>query len=180
MKSASVSLLVVVLLGVVAVAHSGCGVTKDGDDSGSTNAATTDAGNTQQSSSSGTVNTDAGLPDGGNQARSVVKLHVPSGFTGTTRKLMIVTSMTRPMFGPPAAKLLEQSNPVFAPEETKEFNIDTSRINGTFYLVAVLYMENGGSYAPQSGVDYQAYSADKITFTGDVTDHGTMNLELAN
>ncbi len=121
---------------------------------------------------------DAAAPDAA--ARSRLELAVPAGFTGTTRRLLVVLSRTMPLAGPPAGILLSEDAPVLSAGGVRTLQLDTSATQGgPFYIVAVLFMQGGGQQAPMAGVDYAGYSTRTFTFAGAAQELGRVDLALA-
>jgi hypothetical protein len=106
-------------------------------------------------------------------------LHVPADFAGTTRELDVIVSSNVPVAGPPAGILYQEENPTLTAGEALTVHGDATGIDGSYYVVVVLYMQGGGQFTPTNGVDYETQSPTKVTFAGAAVDIGTMNLELA-
>ncbi|MCE9573071.1 MAG: hypothetical protein K8W52_07935 [Deltaproteobacteria bacterium] len=111
---------------------------------------------------------------------STVALTVPAGYSGTARQLDVVAVKHVPVAGPPDSILFLENNPVITAGGTISPALDTSALDGDFYVVVVLYQVGGGTFTPKSGVDYVAQTATAIHFTsGQVQDLGTLPLVLA-
>ncbi len=111
---------------------------------------------------------------------TAVALTVPAGYAGTARQLVVIAVKQVPVAGPPDSILFLENNPAITAGGTITPALDTSALDGDFYVVAVLYQVGGGQFTPKSGVDYVAQTATAIHFTrGEVQDLGTLPLALA-
>jgi len=106
-------------------------------------------------------------------------LTVPASFTGTTRELDVVVTPTLPIAGPPAGILYQAESPVLTAGQSLTIHGDATGISGSYYVVAVLYMQGGGEFSPTPGKDYEAQSSSTAKFDGAAIDLGTMALTLA-
>jgi hypothetical protein len=138
-------------------------------------ASSTDASSRHDSGDAATPVEAASAP--ANDAKLV--LNIPSSFTGTTRELDVIVSSAVPVAGPPAGILYQKENPTLTAGEALTIDGDATGIDGSYYVVVVLYMQGGGQFTPTSGVDYETQSTAKITFSGSAVDLGTMSLQLA-
>jgi hypothetical protein len=121
---------------------------------------------------------DATRPDA--MPTSHVALKVPATYTGTARELVVVAVKHVPVAGPPDSILFLQNTPAITAGGTVEPPLDTSALDGDFYVVAVLYQDGGGQFSPKSGVDFVAQTAAAVHFIpGQVADLGTLSLTLA-
>lgn len=111
---------------------------------------------------------------------SSVALTVPAIYSGTPKQLVVIAVKHVPVSGPPDSILFLENNPAITAGATLTPALDTSALDGDFYVVAVLYQVGGGPFSPKSGVDYVAQTAAAIHFTsGQVQDLGTLPLVLA-
>jgi hypothetical protein len=110
------------------------------------------------------------------------KIKVPTSLSGTPRQIIVAAFDNLPLAGPPAVlpAFLQKDVPELKAGE--EIEIDTpTTADGDYYVVAILYMQGGGTLGPpKPGVDYQAATAQRVTFTpGETLDIGTLELALA-
>ncbi len=113
----------------------------------------------------------------GNDAQLV--LTIPANFTGTTRELDVVVTPTLPIAGPPAGILYQAESPVVTAGQSLTIHGDATGISGSYYVVAILYMQGGGQFSPTPGKDYEAQSSATMKFDGKAIDLGTLSLSIA-
>lgn len=178
MKSRRLVIIFLTLLAILTPGQVACG--SSGDDRGDARIAQDAGGISQSSSSTSTGAYDAGLPDSGGIPMTV-RLHVPDNYSGTIRNLWIVTSSAKPaLMGTMVSVLYENNVPAFTAGETKQFAFTAGSVDGSYYVLAVLNMNNDdGTNLAMPGVDYEGYSSEMITFTTHPTDLGTINMGLA-
>ena len=141
-----------------------------------------DSASSSSDASAGHDSADAATPvEAGSIPANDAKLvlNIPASFTGTTRELDVIVSSSVPVAGPPAGILYQKENPTVTAGEALTFDGDATGIDGSYYVVVVLYMQGGGQFTPTNGVDYETQSTAKITFSGSAVDLGTMSLQLA-
>ena len=107
---------------------------------------------------------------------ATVVVHVPSDFKGTPRQLLIAAFDKFPVAGPPVG-VLYQGSPTLVAGQSIQLTADASGLNGTDFVLAVLYVQGGGQLAPMPGVDYASGPA-KVTFDGKPVDVGTLTLAV--
>ena len=111
-------------------------------------------------------------------AASVV-VKVPSDLQGKPRQLVLTAFATNPPSGPPAAVLLQEDASAVSAGKSLALQGDAKGLAGDYYVIAVLFMEGGGTMQAKSSVDYQAATATKVTFADKPVDVGTLTLALA-
>ncbi len=149
---------------LLALALVGCG-----DDAGDRTTDGVDAATTP-------MDDDAGMtPD---PTGSALTVNVPADLMGTPDRLFVVASDTVPPMGPPAAILLMDDDIEATAGESIELDLDTSSLSGDYFIIAILFMEGGGMFQPTAGVDYAAATDTAITFDGEPTDLGSLDLAL--
>lgn len=104
-------------------------------------------------------------------------LSVPSDFTGTPRNLSIVLYSEIPPQGPPSAVLDQIDAPDIGLDKDYILELHPITATGEYHLYISLYMEGGGTWMPESGIDYSLYT-EKITFDGSAVDLGNLELLL--
>lgn len=105
---------------------------------------------------------------------ATVTIAVPPDFVGTPRQLYIAAFDQFPVAGPPAATLYA-GNPALAAGQSLQLLADATGVSGSEYVLAIVYMQGGGTTVPQPGVDYVSQPA-QVTFTGKPVDVGTLSL----
>ena len=129
-------------------------------------------------STAGAGGSAAGAGGSTSQAKATLKLNVPADFSGTTRELDVVLVPSIPPAGPPAAVLVANKMPVVTAGKAIDLSADVATVPpGDYFVVAVLYMDGGGTLSPKAGVDYQAATSAKVKFDGKSVDLGTLDLK---
>ena len=100
---------------------------------------------------------------------------MPTDFKGTPRQLLVAAFDSFPVTGPPAG-ILYQGTPTVTAGATLHLPADASGLSGTKQLLAVLYVQGGGQFAPTPGIDY-ASAPTAVTFPAGA-DLGTLTLVL--
>jgi hypothetical protein len=105
---------------------------------------------------------------------------VPASFAGKPAKLLVAAFSKLPVAGPPDGGILAQINaPTVGPNATVPLDIDISTMKGSYYVLAVLYVQGGGTFSPKAGVDYDVATSKAIAFDGKTpVDVGTLVLAL--
>jgi len=127
---------------------------------------------------------DPGTPDGPpkcTEGGSVCALlHVPTSLTSTPRQLAVGFYETLPVTGPPdyMADLID--DPEISATHPLPFEVhDCLKKPAEYYLYFVLYMQGGGSWIPEAGVDYIARTQDKMMFGAGPVNLDDITLTLA-
>lgn len=108
-----------------------------------------------------------------------LKLSVPADFKGEATRLIVAAFSKLPVAGPPDGGILYQDNaPKITPGGTLVIAGDATGITGAYYVLAVLYVKGGGSFAPKDGVDYDAATSAPIAFDGKPVDAGSLSLAV--
>ena len=105
---------------------------------------------------------------------------IPSDFTGEPSRVLIAAASKLPLAGPPDGGLLLQDNaPQITPGGTYEFKADASALKGKYFVLAILFVKGGGTFAPKAGVDYDVATANPLDFDGTTAlDTGPLTLML--
>lgn len=106
------------------------------------------------------------------------ELSVPEGFTGETRNLTLALYSELPPVGPPDVVLVQIENPEIGVDKNFSVELHPITASGDYHLYISLYMEGGGEWLPESGIDYYL-TTDPITFDGGAVDLGGLELILA-
>lgn len=105
----------------------------------------------------------------------VVTISLPDDFDAQIKKLVIILDKDDPHKGIPTEIPVTIDNvdndgdgeldvdQILSPSRDLVLAIDDVGVTGEFHVVAVVYVEGGGSFAPKSGVDFSAFS-EKIPF----------------
>ena len=105
-------------------------------------------------------------------------LSVPEDFTGTPRNLTIVLYSELPPLGPPDVILDQIDAPEIGSDNDYAVELHPITATGDYHLFISLYMEGGGEWMPEPGIDY-SLTTDKITFDGSAVELGSLDLILA-
>ena len=106
-------------------------------------------------------------------------LMMPDDFTGTTRSMSVALFSSLPPAGPPDYALAQVELPEFATGTAYPIEIGSVTALGDYHLFVAVYMEGGGEWQPEPGIDYMYSSPDTFTFDGSAIDFGEINLMLA-
>jgi len=101
---------------------------------------------------------------------------VPADFHATPRQLLVAAFDHFPVTGPPSG-VLYQGLPALTAGQSVTLTGDAGTLAGTKAVLAVLYVQGGGTLAPKNGVDYASGPA-TVDFTGGAVDVGTLTLAL--
>lgn len=108
-----------------------------------------------------------------------LNLTAPTDLMGTPRQLVVALFDSLPPAGPPSGGILVQKDkPSVTPGQTLMLSDDVSTVKGDYFVLAILYMQGGGTFSPKKGVDYTAQTASKVTFTGKAIDLGNLTFKL--
>ena len=108
-----------------------------------------------------------------------VTLEVPSDYDGTPRELATIFYETSDTNGPPNDVLPAIEYPSISAGQTYELSHNQVEVVGEYYLMFVLYDEDGGTWVPEPGVDYTAKTNTTVLLDGGPLELGVMNFELA-
>lgn len=89
--------------------------------------------------------------------------HVPADFAGTPRQIIIGLYESLPPQGPPLVVVAIIETPAIGvdqPFEVTATDIDMEQPED-YFLYAVLYVEGGGQFVPEPGIDYTAQTTSK-------------------
>jgi uncharacterized protein YuzB (UPF0349 family) len=105
----------------------------------------------------------------------VTTISLPEGFMGQISSLMLVMDDQLPITGPPDVTLVTIQNVDNDNDGTGDIDqvlngsrdlvlaVEDVGVTGKYHVMAVLFMEGGGTFAPVPGVDYMA-SSGSLTF----------------
>ncbi len=93
-------------------------------------------------------------------------LLVPEDFSGTPRSLALALYTSIPPAGPPDAILAEISAPSLGPGERYPVRLAPVVNTGEYYIWANLYIEGGGEWMPENGIDYTGATPAPVMLTG--------------
>lgn len=122
------------------------------------------------------------------QSSLVTTISLPKDFIGTISSLTLTLVGTLPITGPPDKILATVTNDdkdgdgigdvdaILSPSRSLILATEDVEMNGDFFVMAVLYMEGGGTFQPMPGIDYMATSP-KLTF-GQGQVNAALELEL--
>ena len=100
----------------------------------------------------------------------VTTLSLPDSFDGQITTLMLTLASSLPVTGPPDAVLATIQNvdndndgtgdvdQVLNGSRDLVLSVEDVGVTGLYHVVAVLFMDGGGTFAPVPGVDYMAAS----------------------
>jgi len=108
-----------------------------------------------------------------------VTLEVPDSYAGTARELASMFYETPETNGPPSALLPAIEYPSVTPGEPYELSHEAIDIVGEYYVMFVLYDESGGTWLPETDVDYTAMTEAPIQLDGNPIELGVMDFVLA-
>ena len=109
-----------------------------------------------------------------------VTLEVPANYAGTPRELATALYETSDTNGPPNEALPAIEYPSILAGEPYELSHDQVDLEGDYYLLFVLYDEEGGIWVPEPGVDFTAMTSEPVALDGTPIDLGAMRLRPAN
>ena len=105
-------------------------------------------------------------------------ISVPNDFQGTPRNLTLALYAELPPVGPPDVVLAQVESPEIGIDTDYNVELHPITASGDYHLYISLYMEGGGEWLPEAGIDY-ALTTEPITFDGASVDLGELELILA-
>lgn len=105
-------------------------------------------------------------------------LSVPADFAGAPRELFVGLYASLPPAGPPDVMVGRVAMPDVAPGMPARVVLDGVEDVGDYHVFVALYVEGGGMFTPEPGLDYQAWT-DARRFGEGPVDLGVVAVELA-
>lgn len=135
---------------------------------------------------------DSGGADAGAAARCTqseslcTTLHVPDSFGETPRQILVGLFDALPPAGPPLVVATVIDEPAIAADHTFELTATeleeadpADLLPGNYYVYVVLYVEGGGQFQPEPGIDYVAWTETKQHLGEEAVNLPDMMLGLA-
>ena len=104
---------------------------------------------------------------------------IPTDLVGTPRSMAISLYDTLSPAGPPNVIVTEINNPDVIAGEPYAIEYYPLIATGDYYVFVFLYMEGGGEWTPELGIDYVGRSDTKIAFSEDAVRFDDISLVLA-
>jgi len=108
-----------------------------------------------------------------------VTLNVPPSYSGSPKRFFVGLYNSLPPMGPPNESLPEVPSPTVVAGAPYPLEINNVTAQGNYHLYVVLYDDAGGSFLPESGVDYVASTPSTLTFNGGPVNAGSLGLVVA-
>ena len=105
-------------------------------------------------------------------------LTVPESFDGTPREVFVGLYSSLPPAGPPEVFVGNVASPAIAAGMPMTMALDDGGASGDYHVFIALYVEGGGMFNPEPGIDYMATTA-PVTFGAGPVELGEVALELA-
>jgi hypothetical protein len=101
--------------------------------------------------------------------------------TDATRLIVGFYTMPLPPLGPPDKIGVQYDMPQYTGAAEVQINMLSVDLDGDYFIYAALYMPGGGQFQPKKGIDYEAFTAAKITLSKGVPTivPGTLEFALA-
>ena len=109
-----------------------------------------------------------------------VTLRVPDDYDGTPRELATGFYDTSDTARPPNESLAAIEYPSIEAGEDYQLSHENIDFDGDFYLLFILFDEDGGIWIPQTGIDYTAATAQPIRIDGEPVELGALDLVIAD
>jgi hypothetical protein len=104
---------------------------------------------------------------------------VPADLVGTPRAMAISLYDTLSPAGPPNVTVTEIDAPEVVAGEAYPVEFSPLIATGDYYVFVFLYMEGGGEWAPEPGVDYFGHTDAMLSFNGDAVLFDDIDLAMA-
>lgn len=121
---------------------------------------------------------DAAVSDCTSADQLCATLSVPSDFSGTPREAYFGLYASLPPAGPPDVMIGSVAATTITPGAPLRIVMDDVDAVGDYHVFVALFVEGGGRFQPEPGIDYQILTAPH-TFGSGAVDLGTLSLELA-
>ena len=101
--------------------------------------------------------------------------------TDATRIIVGLYSMPLPPLGPPDKLGVQYDMPHYAAGSEVQMKLVDVALDGDYYVYSALYMPGGGQFQPKKGIDYEAFTAAKVSLTkgAPTTVPGTLEFAVA-
>jgi len=109
-----------------------------------------------------------------------VTLKVPDNYDGTPRELATGFYDTSDTARPPNESLAAIEYPSIVAGEEYQLSHQDIDFDGDFYLLFILFDEDGGIWIPQTGIDYTATTPQPIRIDGEPVELGSLDLIIAD
>jgi len=109
-----------------------------------------------------------------------VTLEVPAEYSGTPRELATGFYDTSDTARPPDESLAGIEYPSIVAGETYELSHNQVDFEGDFYLLFILFDEDGGTWVPEPDIDYTAVTPEPIHIDGNPIELGSLTLAPAD
>ena len=109
-----------------------------------------------------------------------VTLNVPEDYSGTPRELATGFYDTSDTARPPNESLAAIEYPSIIAGEEYLLSHENIDFDGDFYMLFILFDEDGGIWIPQTGIDYTATTPQPISLDGNPIELGTLNLVMTD
>jgi hypothetical protein len=108
-------------------------------------------------------------------------LHAPADFTGTPRQIIAGLYESLPPQGPPLVVVTIDDDPAIGIDQVYDMVADEIDLDepGTYYIYIVLYVEGGGQFVPEPGIDYVVQTEAKVRVGDDPVNLSDMVFSLA-
>jgi hypothetical protein len=162
-------IVIALLVGLVGLV--GCSDSSDGTGSGGTGGSGDGSGGTGGSGGSGgsggPASGDAGIPTGTcTEPGSVcATFKFPAASEMPTRLIVGFYKGDLPPLGPPDALGMQVDMPAITPSAEVTMKMLDIAQDGDFHMYSALYMPGGGQYVTKKGVDYDAFTTQKVTLS---------------
>ena len=106
-------------------------------------------------------------------------VEIPADLVGTPRAMAVSLYDTLNPLGPPNVTVMEIDAPEVTAGQSYEIEFEPLIATGDYYVWVFLYMEGGGEWAPEPGIDYFGHSDELISFTGAAVAFAPITLAMA-
>ena len=109
-----------------------------------------------------------------------VNLKVPADYAGVPSRLATAFYDSTETNRPPDATMPEIDGPTIIAGEEYDVSHTQMEVDGEYFLMFVLYDEEGGNWVPEAGIDYTAMTDEPVVFDGNPVNLGELVLEPAS
>ncbi len=106
-----------------------------------------------------------------------VTLEIPNNYNGTPRKLSTGFYDTSDTARIPNEQLPTIDYPTIVAGENYDLSFKDVDFTGDYYLMFILFDEDGGTYIPKVGIDYPATTSEAISIDGGPIEIGSMKMK---
>jgi len=107
-----------------------------------------------------------------------VTLEIPKNYSGTPRKLSTGFYDTSDTARIPNEQLPTIDYPTIVAGEDYALSFKDMDFTGDYFLMFILFDEDGGTYIPKVDIDYTATTSDAISIDGGPIEIGSMKMKL--